>query len=117
MKVLITPRGETEVWQRTIGSWGFSTIQEQQESVLRERYGLLSFDLRVTRENGGLSYCQDSLGVELGPIRVRIPGPLAVHVQAHELPAPDPQLTKVTVRLDLPLVGLLVAYSGVLERA
>ncbi len=56
-------------------------------------------------------------GLSLGPFCLPLPSALAVRVTALEEPAPDPFLVKVAVRVDLPFVGLLVAYSGALGRS
>ena len=73
------------------------------------------FDLRLEVIDGALSYTQNALGIGLGPLRLPIPN--AVRVKALEESAPDPLLTRIQVRVDLPLVGLLVAYSGTLGRS
>ena len=116
-RLSIRPSQGTERWERVIGSWNFSTHQREHRRKLRERYGLLLFDLRLEVIDGALRYSQTAFGLGLGPFRLPIPNALAVRVTALEESAPDPFLTRIAVRVDLPVVGLLVAYSGTLGRS
>ena len=116
-RLLIRPSHGAERWERAIGPWKFSTHQQEHRQQLRESYGPLLFDFRLDVLDGALHYSQVAFGIGLGPLRLPIPKVLAVRVAALEEPASDQFLTRIAVRVDLPVVGLLVAYSGTLGRS
>ncbi len=117
VRLAIVPRGDGEVWERVMGSWHLATCLRDHHGLLRERCGLLLFDLRLDVNNGGLSYTQTALRLDVGLFRIPIPSFMAVRISALEECGPQPLLTKLAVRVDSPIMGLLVAYSGTLGAA
>jgi saccharopine dehydrogenase-like NADP-dependent oxidoreductase len=112
-EVAINADGERSIWRRRIGGHGFASVLSQpgEGGRIRERFGPLSMDLRLTPESERLVYRVE--GWRLGPIP--LPRRLAPSTRAHE--AVDAQGRFVfDVEISLPLLGRLVGYRGWLVR-
>ena len=79
---------------------------------LRETIGALELELRVGIEGPDLVYASTGARLRLGPLRLRLPRGLAPRVEAREGASVLPGETRLDVRVMLPGVGLLLAYSG-----
>ena len=105
-----------ERWERTFGGTRVGTCQSSDGSALVERYGALEFRFHLHESAGRLVYLQREAAVRIGPLRLRLPGHLAPHVEASEH-AVAPARVSVSVRITILGVGLLIAYDGVVDIA
>ncbi len=107
----VTPRAGVEEWVRTLNGRRLRTRQYQRTMrSLAERFGLLEFRFRLATHGGALVYRQRDASVILGPLRLRLPSPLAPQIDAREAAAGSG--ISITVRVTLPWFGLLLVYSG-----
>lgn len=114
-RLIVTARPDGESWQRTIDGWRFDTWQYQSNaSELGERFGVFDLRFRLDEAAGSLLYVHRESAVVFGSRRLRVPGLCAPRVEAREDPS-GPASVKVSVRISLPLVGLLIAYDGTIE--
>src|SRR4029453_1090375 len=114
-QLTVTASPDGERWQRSFNGRGFTTRQyDSNGSRLTERYGVLEFSFDLGAPDGSLLYLQREAAVTFAGLRLRLPGPLAPHVEAREAPAGLNRVT-VDVRVTLPWIGLLIAYDGVIE--
>ena len=114
-RLTVTAGPDGELWQRPFNGRHFKTRQYESNAFeLAERFGVLEFRFRLDTSGGNLLYVQREASVMFGPIRLRIPAPLAPRVEAREDPA-GPTRIKVAVRVVLPGVGQLIAYDGFVD--
>ncbi|WP_439478504.1 DUF4166 domain-containing protein [Brevundimonas sp.] len=113
-EVAIHADGERSVWRRRIGCHAFASVLSTPRpgGRVRERFGPLSMELRLTPEGGRLVYRVE--GWRLGPIR--LPSGLAPSTRAHEEVDAEGRFV-FDVQISLPLIGRLVRYRGWLVRA
>ena len=69
------------------------------------------FNLEVV--DGQLRYHQREAALRLGGFGIRLPRWVAPTIQASEKAAAEPDGVEVSVQVQLPLLGLLLAYRGV----
>ena len=114
-KLIVTARAGGERWERTFDERCFETRQyESNRSELAERYRVLEFGFRLNVSDGSLIYIQHEVALVLGVGRVRLPTQWAPHIEAREDPA-GPTSVRVDVRVALPGIGQLIAYSGIID--
>jgi len=108
-------KGNTEIWQRTFGGHSFrsylSAASTPGSGLMRERFGLLSFTIDLGARADGLSYPVKSarlLGLVPLPAFLRPRSTTAETVDGHGRACFD-------VRIDLPVGGHVVTYSGWLQ--
>jgi uncharacterized protein DUF4166 len=113
-RLIVTALGDEERWERTFNDRRIQTRQYICDDTLAERFGVLEFRFRLEASDGSLVYVQRDAALLCLPVRVRIPMVWAPHIEAREDPA-GPRRIQVGVRVALPGVGLLIAYSGLVE--
>lgn len=113
-EVAIDADGERSVWRRRIGDHAFASVlsRPREGGRVRERFGPLSMDLRLTPEGERLVYRVE--GWRLGPIP--LPRALAPTTRAHEQVDAEGRFV-FDVEISVPLIGRLVRYRGWLARA
>ena len=114
MALRIHADGQRQRWERRFGADAFTTVQWAVGRRLVERIDCweLHFVLRVV--DGALVYEQCGARFCLGPIRVPVPLACAPQVRAIE-EADGPTRVNVRVTVNLPLLGLLIAYDGYVD--
>jgi uncharacterized protein DUF4166 len=110
----VSPSSGREQWQRLFARRAFTTMQWADNGCLIERVGLSEVRLRLQVIDGALHYRTERVVLRLGPLRVPLPRWLAPRITACE--TPDGSHLRVHVDVVLPLVGLLIAYDGVLTK-
>ncbi len=107
----ITADDVGERWERSFNGETFATHQWDSDGMLVERFGAweLQFTLRV--ERGALVYEQCGARLCVGSLRLPMHRASAPFVEAREW-AEDKARVCVTVKVTLPIVGLLIAYDG-----
>ena len=75
---------------------------------------MLELRFHLDPSDGSLVYRQCDAALVAGPIRVRLPERLAPQIVAREDPS-DVHRTRISVRVTLPAVGLLIAYDGTVD--
>ncbi len=112
-EVAIHADGDRAVWRRRIGGHAFASVLSAPcaDGRVRERFGPLSMDLRLTPEGDRLVYRVE--GWRLGPIP--LPRALGPSTRAFEEVDAEGRFV-FDVEISLPLVGRLVRYRGWLVR-
>jgi saccharopine dehydrogenase-like NADP-dependent oxidoreductase len=112
-EVRIDADGERSIWRRRIGGRTFSSVLSRPGDGGRivERFGGLSFGLRLTPEGDKLIYSVE--GWRLGPLP--LPQALAPRTLTHEEVDADGRFV-FDVEISAPLIGRLVRYRGWLVR-
>jgi hypothetical protein len=110
----ITRRGSGEQWLRTFGNRPLLTNQSSRnDGILVERVAGLELLFRLEVVEGGLVYRQVGTAIDFGPFRLPLPHWCWPRIAAYEQAAGTEQ-TRVVVEVSLPIVGLLIAYTGTL---
>jgi hypothetical protein len=112
VEVAIDAGPEGSVWRRTIGRDRFRSVLSDRPGGVSERFGLLTFDLRLSASPERLTY--EVAGWRLGSLP--LPGRLAPETRTHEAVDDRGRFT-FDVEIRAPLVGRLVRYRGWLVRA
>ena len=81
-----------------------------------ERSGLVELRFRLEVDKSALIYQTQSAGLCFGSLRFSLPGWLSPIVRASEKSLGDKQSIAVSVEIELPLAGTLIAYCGKLTR-
>ena len=114
-RLTVLRRANGEHWQRTFNTRRLDTWQyDADPSDLAERFGLFEFRFRLAECDGSLVYVQREAAFRLRSVRLPIPAWCAPRVEAQEDPV-DATRVRVEVRVVLPVVGLLIAYDGVID--
>jgi hypothetical protein len=114
-QLIVTARADGERWHRTFNGRRLDTRQcESSGTGLVERFGVLEFRFRLDASDGSLVYVQREAALRAGPLRLLIPTSWAPRIEAREDPA-GPNRVKVDVRIDLPRLGPLITYDGVID--
>jgi hypothetical protein len=111
LSVAFTPDGGREIWRRTFGSAVFRSLQYERGGRLFERVGpsTLVFALNVS---------VDGLSLILSGVHfLGVPLPPALHPGVRTLESERDGRYTFEVEATLPLIGMLVRYSGWLEKA
>ena len=113
VRLVVTPHRHGERWQRTFAER--SLMSEQYVGpgdCLVERFGLLDIWFRLAVVDGTLCFRQESVGLSCGALRVPLPRWLSPQITAREWAMPGQARVQVAVSVSVPLVGLLLAYTG-----
>ena len=106
-----------EIWQRDFGGQALVSRQYPgRDGLLAERFGWMELRLRLRAEGGALLVESAGSALVLGALRVRLPGMLSPRVDARVAAAGTGDRVEVSVKVEAPLAGLLLAYAGYLER-
>lgn len=111
-RLSITTDGANERWERDFDGRRLVTRQYDAGGLLAEQFGLLELRFRLRAVEGALTYVPAAAYLRMGRSCLRIPKWLAPRVWATEQPCGDQ--TQVTVEVDLPLIGRLISYEGLL---
>jgi hypothetical protein len=104
-----------EQWQRTFAGCRFDSRQYPDgHGGFVERFGAIEFAFRRDALNGGVAYTQTSTALVVGPIRIPLPRWCAPRISARE-DVLGPRLRRVTVRVDAPVFGTLLTYTGMID--
>jgi hypothetical protein len=115
IQLVIVPEGRSERWVRNFADRRLETHQFLAgDGELGERAGRLELRFRLVPLRGSLLYKQVGVAIAIGPIRLWLPRAFAPVVDAREDAAGDNRVL-VSIKLSLPLVGLLLAYGGAVE--
>ncbi|MGB8508988.1 MAG: DUF4166 domain-containing protein [Pyrinomonadaceae bacterium] len=120
-RLVVTSLPEGEHWHRTFDGHSFVTEQhehreQQQQHLLAEHVGMMEILYRLDVKDGSLFYQQTRAALRIGHRRVALPRRFAPRINACERPVvADRPRVHVSVRVDAPLAGLLVAYEGEIE--
>jgi hypothetical protein len=109
--VAFEPVAGREVWTRTFGRSVFRSLQYERGGRLFERVGPISLVFALDASPDGLSL--GLTGVRL----LGVPLPHLLHPTVHTFECERDGRYRFEVESRLPLVGLLVRYSGWLEKA
>jgi hypothetical protein len=113
LTVLRTRDGEK--WVRRFAKNTMTTTQAADASgLLIEHFGMFEMRVRLEVVAGTLIYTQVGAALRLGMLRVPLCRRLWPHVTASE-EANGKNGTHVSVRVTLPLAGLLISYDGCLD--
>ncbi len=112
-EVRIDADGERSIWRRRIGGRTFSSVLSRPGDGGRivERFGGLSFRLRLTPEGDRLTYSVERW--RIGPLP--LPQALAPETRTHEEVDAEGRFV-FDVEISVPLIGRLVRYRGWLAR-
>jgi hypothetical protein len=111
-RLVIVAGDDEETWQRSFGGRPFLTTQRREADSIVERWRCVEIRFHPRIEAAALRYEQVGACLRAGALRIRLPRCLAPRVQACESPATGDSV-RVRVAVTLPLVGLLIAYDGV----
>jgi hypothetical protein len=110
VEVQFEREGEKERWRRTFGSHSFESVQEEgtgrSRHLLRERFGAFAFDMALVRTAGRLNYTVRRWSI-LG-----LPMPAALAPRGDSYETTIGGRFSFRVEIVLPLIGLLVSYTG-----
>jgi hypothetical protein len=113
VELTIDRRGPVELWRRSFGAHRSATIQlERPGALLAERKGPVELRYRILVGERELRLEPAGAFLTLGPIAIPLPARLAPRASATLVPSPEPGWAEVSVRIELPAVGLLLAYGG-----
>jgi len=116
VKLVVTPHALGERWERAFGA--SRLVSEQRAGrggLMVERMGPAEVHYRLEVAGGALFYRQAAATLRLGPIGLPLPRWLAPQIVARESAMPDEKSTHISVKVSLPLLGLLVSYKGSIE--
>jgi hypothetical protein len=113
VSVVIRPDGDGECWDRRIGDSSLKSRQCSSGPLLSERFGVLELLFQLRAVEGAIHYVQEAARVGVGSLRVRLPRWLAPRVRAREEAVGN--RSSVRVEIELPLVGLVLQYHGLIE--
>lgn len=102
-------QGSGELLERWYDGRHFATLQYARAGLLCERFGPFTLKFRLSASESGIDFHRAGVAVWGVPL----PGFLAPRVTATE--RADGEVHRFDVRLDLPIVGLIIAYRGRLE--
>lgn len=116
VRLTVTRLRHGERWVRVFGNRSLTTTQRRLPGpLLAERYRFLDFRYQLEQEGRAVVHRQRSVFLRLGPFAARLPRWLAPLVKAHEEPGARRDESAVSVEVFLPLVGLLLAYGGMIR--
>jgi Domain of unknown function (DUF4166) len=114
LRLIVAPSLRGERWQRFFAGKPFTSMQRACDRLLTEQIGPIEIRFELDVSDGGLRYETKSVALRIGLARIPLPRWLAPRVRASEKPAGD--AVRIAVEVQLPLLGLLIAYEGTLTR-
>lgn len=112
-QLLVTAGDDVEEWRRTFAASQLVTLQSARpDGLLAERVGPFELRFRLQVVNGALTYQTVSAALSLGPLRFPLPHWFSPRVSAWERSVDDGNRIEVSVEVNFPLVGYLIAYEG-----
>lgn len=102
-------QGNGELLERWYDGRHFATLQYARAGLLCERFGPFTLKFQLSANERGIDFHRAGVAVWGVPL----PGFLSPRVTASE--RADGDVHRFDVRLDLPLVGLIIAYRGTLQ--
>jgi hypothetical protein len=90
--------------------------RKQPDGLLAEDIGPLEVRFRLEVQGGALVYHPGGVSLRLGPLRIPLPRCCAPQITAWEKPTDARDRTQIAVEVNLPLLGLLLAYEGTVTR-
>ena len=117
VELLVTAREDGEEWRRTFGGHPLLSMQSKRfDGLLVERMGIVELRFRLEVVDGALSYETISAALCFGSLRVPLPHCFNPCITAWERPVGDRDQIHVSVDVEFPWVGRLIAYDGMLTR-
>jgi hypothetical protein len=111
VRLTVLPTEGGERWIRAFGPTPLVSNQAFDEAgIFRERFGGVEFRIRLEPGNGGIVYRQVGVALRVGFVTIPLPRWFAPHVESFE--EPSDAGTYVSVRVLLPLTGLIISYDG-----
>ena len=114
LRLRILHRGDREEWTRDFGGRRIRTaiLRSTTPGEWRERFGPLEFAFRVVLRTDGVDHQQVRCRFRCAGLSVPLPDWMAPRVHGREIRDSD-GIPRVDVQIRAPLIGLLVAYAGV----
>ena len=113
--LVVTALADGEEWRRTFANnFLISRQRPRSDGLLAEQAGLIELRFRLEARNGGLVYHPAGAALRLGWLWVPLTRWLVPTVTARESSAGTPGQTEVSVRVSLPILGLLISYEGLM---
>jgi hypothetical protein len=109
-RVRISNAGGLERWQRRIGGRRLNSRQHRVGDVLVEYAGPVELRMRITVSDNRVTFAPIGAALRISRLRIALPDAVAPHTAAVATSAADG--FHVEVRIWIPLIGLLIAYSG-----
>jgi hypothetical protein len=110
LSVSFTPDNGREVWMRRFGARTFRSVQFEWNGLLAERIGMSCL-------MSALQASPEGLGLRLEKVRVLgMPLPRSLHPRVRTFESEQDGRYRFEAEAHLPLIGLLVRYTGWLER-
>jgi len=118
VRLQVTAQEEGEEWRRTFAGRPLVSLQSSDRGVgvLVERMGIVEMWLRLEVDGGALNYQTVGAALRLGSLRVPLPRWLRPCVTAWERNVGYMNQIHVFVEVKFPLLGRLIAYSGMLTQ-
>lgn len=117
VRLTVTQRPEGENWRREFAGQLFITNQrEQSGGFLAEDFGPSEVWYRLEVSDGALLYRQVKSRLRMGPLRVPALARMFPRISGRESAAPGERGVRVSVNVNVPLIGLLVSYQGWIEK-
>ena len=117
VRLQVSAREEGEEWRRTFAGHPLVSLQSDPGvGLLVERMGIVEMRFRLAVAGGALSYQTVSAVLRFGSLRVPLPHRLSPCVTAWERAVGDMNRIQVSVNVNLPLLGRLIAYDGILTQ-
>jgi hypothetical protein len=110
LRVTFAPVADKEIWARQFGKALFRSVQYERNGLLRERVAISTFVFKAIASADGLALRLDGFRL-LG-----VPMPRMLHPAVSTFESDRDGRYRFEVEAHLPLVGLLVRYTGWLER-
>lgn len=112
----VVPTVTGEKWIRSFaGSELITTQTAAADGTMRERFGVIEIVCRLEAGTSSIVYRQVGAAIYLAGLRFPLPRLLWPTVEGTE-EAHGPSMTRVSVRVTLPLAGHLISYDGRLTR-
>jgi hypothetical protein len=112
MRLVVTPTGAGEQWNRSFNGRPLVTTQFSRTGILVEQVGMTELCFQLDVVDGSLHYQSDRAALRMGWLLVPLPSWLAPRVTASEKAGPAG--VAVTVEVQLPVLGRLITYQGTL---
>lgn len=113
VRLVVSARGDGEEWRRTFAGRPLVSMQARRsDGLLAERMGIVEMRFRLEVVGGALSYQTTGTALCLGPLRVPLPRWLSPRITAWERAAGDGDQVQVSVEVNFPFLGRLIAYDG-----